>query len=287
MQTFTDFLDQSTGRAFTALEANMRMASAFRELGEAAKEGAGKGINENTEAGERNLQMLMAAAKAAKENAATIRETTGNHQMASEVIEQSRAKFLAAADAMGVEKGRAVALANSLFGIPNINRTVKADTGPARSQVSAYRQWLASVNLDKTSTVRQRIIAEQYTARGGPREFNRWGGVYEHAAEGVLREAQIAAPVSPARYAWAEPATGGEAFIPRHGNPERSLDILSRAARWYGQQIIPATASLTQSAGTTEVRVFIGDQELRGMVRVEVADHNRGLRRRVSAGAGR
>lgn len=171
VQTFTDFLDQSTGRAFTALEANMRMASAFRELGEAAKEGAGKGINENTEAGERNLQMLMAAAKAAKENAATIRETTGNHQMASEVIEQSRAKFLAAADAMGVEKGRAVALANSLFGIPNINRTVKADTGPARSQVSAYRQWLASVNLDKTSTVRQRIIAEQYTARGGPREF--------------------------------------------------------------------------------------------------------------------
>lgn len=38
--------------------------------------------------------------------------------------------------------------------------------------------------------------------------------------------------------------------------------------------------------GAPEVRVFIGDQELRGMVRVEVSEHNRGLKRRVLAGAG-
>jgi hypothetical protein len=41
-----------------------------------------------------------------------------------------------------------------------------------------------------------------------------------------------------------------------------------------------------QLGGTPEVRVFIGDQELRGMVRVEVSEHNRGLKRRALAGAG-
>ncbi|MFD6770982.1 phage tail tape measure protein, partial [Micromonospora chalcea] len=118
---------------------------------------------------------------------------------------------------------------------------------------------------------------------GGTQLKNRWGGVYEHAATGLLREAQIAAPQGPARYAWAEPETGGEAFIPRYGDQTRSLGILARAAQWYGQEVVPAGSVGAVAGGMPEVRVFIGDQELRGMVRVEVAEHNRGLRRRVGA----
>lgn len=256
VQTFTDFLNESLGRAASSEEASIRAGAAFLRLGEAAKDGAGKGIDESTEAGNRNRAALKAAADAANFNAATILRVTGNHELAAQATEEGRKRFMAAADAMGVERSQAVSLANSLFGIPNINRTVKANTDPARSQVNAYKQWLASVNLDKTSTIYQRVIAEQNTARGGPREFNRWGGIYEreHAAEGVLREAQIAAPVAPARYAWAEPETGGEAFIPRFGNPERSLDILSRAARWYGQAVVPAT---TAGRGNTTVTNYI------------------------------
>ncbi|MFI6819717.1 hypothetical protein ACIBJE_02045 [Micromonospora sp. NPDC050187] len=254
VQTFTQFLNESLGRAAESEEATIRMGSAFLRLKDAAKDGADKGINPLTEAGNRNREALKAAADAANANAAQILKTTGNHQLAAQVTEDARKRFLAAADAMGVESGEARTLANQLFGIPkNVKSTVNADTGPARRAVQSYDAWLASVNLDKTSTIYQRVITEQNTARGGPREFNRWGGVYEHAAEGVLREAQIAAPVSPARYAWAEPETGGEAFIPRIGDRGRSLDILDQAASWYGMGITNRTA--TRHSGVTSTVV--------------------------------
>lgn len=38
--------------------------------------------------------------------------------------------------------------------------------------------------------------------------------------------------------------------------------------------------------GVTEVRVFIGDTELKGMVRTEIREHNRGIRRAATAGIG-
>lgn len=68
----------------------------------------------------------------------------------------------------------------------------------------------------------------------------RWGGAYEHAAVGKLRVAAMYSVANPGRYMIAEPSTGGEAFIPKHGNYGRSMDILSRAAGWYGAHVMPA-----------------------------------------------
>lgn len=70
---------------------------------------------------------------------------------------------------------------------------------------------------------------------------SRWGSITTHAATGFLRQADMFTPVAPARYAFAEPATGGEAFIPRRGNPNRSLNILNQAAHWYGAAVVPRT----------------------------------------------
>jgi hypothetical protein len=55
-----------------------------------------------------------------------------------------------------------------------------------------------------------------------------------------LREAATFAPQSPARYAFAEPATGGEAFIPKRGNMERSRSIWGYVgSHWLGMQRAP------------------------------------------------
>jgi hypothetical protein len=54
-----------------------------------------------------------------------------------------------------------------------------------------------------------------------------------------LREAEIASPGSVARYSWAEPATGGEAFVPKNGEYGRSMSIISTAAGWYGASVVP------------------------------------------------
>ena len=67
---------------------------------------------------------------------------------------------------------------------------------------------------------------------------NRWGGVYAFAAGGVTT-AHIGHGT---RYKWAEPETGGEAFIPRLGDYQRSTSILDIAAGWYGGSFVPRSA---------------------------------------------
>lgn len=79
---------------------------------------------------------------------------------------------------------------------------------------------------------------EGYIPQGGAKIPNRHGGVYVHAQDGLLREAQVFSPVAPARYAFAEPATGGEAFIPRFGDRDRSLAIADAAAQWHGGRVV-------------------------------------------------
>jgi len=68
-------------------------------------------------------------------------------------------------------------------------------------------------------------------------QANRWGGLYTHAESGLVSAAVYSAQ-NPARYAFAEPATGGEAFIPKRGDYARSMAILREAASWYGAEIL-------------------------------------------------
>lgn len=79
-----------------------------------------------------------------------------------------------------------------------------------------------------------RVVGGDVGTVGGGVGRNRWGGVYSFARGGVT-PAHIAHG-DILRYAEAE--TGGEAFIPRLGDPERSLSILRQAAAWYGADIV-------------------------------------------------
>jgi len=138
---------------------------------------------------------------------------------------------------------------------------------------------------------------------GGGGFLERHGGITIPAQRGLLRRAAIFTPAAPARFAFAEPATGGEAFIPRIGDRQRSLAIADEAARWHGGRVVAedqlggrfqwrGTRLVTPPAGTTtgdgapEVRVFIGDRELTDIVKVEIRSHDRQLRRAVTAGSG-
>jgi TP901 family phage tail tape measure protein len=79
------------------------------------------------------------------------------------------------------------------------------------------------------------------TRTGPSASVNRWGGAYTHAADGALRQAQISSAVAGpgARYAYAEGGTGGEAFIPRHGDYGRSMGIFKTVAGWLGASVWP------------------------------------------------
>lgn len=63
------------------------------------------------------------------------------------------------------------------------------------------------------------------------------GGVNRQAKGGIVdREAQVA-PAG-ANILWAEPETGGEAYIPKRGDRRRALTTLETAANWHGAQVI-------------------------------------------------
>lgn len=77
---------------------------------------------------------------------------------------------------------------------------------------------------------------------GGGVRVNRWGDVHEYATGGLATTpAHIAGPRTIHKYA--EPETGGEAYIPRIGNSARSLGILQTAAGWYGAEVVPRVHS--------------------------------------------
>lgn len=185
------------------------------------------------------------------------------------------------------------------FAVKNVppSKTVPfyASTAEAKAAVAALKakiNELKNKHIYITGSVRWTSSGD-LKVPGGTQLKNERGGIYQHAATGLLREAQIASPMGPARYAWAEPATGGELFAPRFGDMSRTRALVSWGIEnWWGGwgKFAPraaATLGAADPANAPEVRVFIGDQELRGMVRVEVAQHNRDLRRRVGAGAGR
>src|SRR5690606_38594245 len=119
----------------------------------------------------------------------------------------------------------------TLDGIPDI--VIEVDE---RSLNQAERE-LDALARNRTSTMTVNVRPGS-VPRFGISVLNRHGGVYVHAQDGLLREAQVFSPVAPARYAFAEPATGGEAFIPRFGDRDRSLAIADAAAQWHGGRVV-------------------------------------------------
>lgn len=117
--------------------------------------------------------------------------------------------------------------------------------GRSREQTRAYQNDLRAIPRNVGVNVHTRYTTSGRAPAGGISAYNRWGGVYANAdggiytaQSGLLRRAAIFTPRSPARFAFAEPATGGEAFVPRLGDRGRSLSILSTAANWYDAAVV-------------------------------------------------
>ncbi|MCX5066899.1 phage tail tape measure protein [Micromonospora lupini] len=125
-----------------------------------------------------------------------------------------------------------------------------ASTGEAKAAVNALKakiNELKDKHIYISGTVRWTSTGDMKVP-GGTILKNERGGVYEHAAVGLLRQAQVAQPAGPARYAWAEPATGGELFAPRYGDMARTRSLVGYAIEnWWGgwQSFAPQTGAAT------------------------------------------
>jgi TP901 family phage tail tape measure protein len=112
-----------------------------------------------------------------------------------------------------------------------------ATTAEAKAAVNALKAKIAELK-DKhiyiTGSVRWTSSGD-LKVPGGTLLKNDRGGVYEHAAVGVLRDAHIATPVDGARYAYAERSTGGELFAPKYGDMDRTRALVRWGIEnWWG-----------------------------------------------------
>lgn len=64
---------------------------------------------------------------------------------------------------------------------------------------------------------------------------DRWGGIHSYRHGGI--DGAVAMGPGKSLYRWREPGTGGEALIPKNGDPQRSKGVLETAASWYGMQV--------------------------------------------------
>lgn len=136
-KSFQEQLRELRDNNLNAAQTQIQFEETIDRVTAAAKR-AKNTIDVNTAAGRENRQMLLDLVADTKSHAQAILEQTGSHDLAAQATERGRAAFMKAAAAMKVEKGEAESLANQLFGIPDVNRTVTVDTAQAEKNV----RWL-------------------------------------------------------------------------------------------------------------------------------------------------
>lgn len=238
-----DMFDALNGAALGWGNAEIGAEAAIDALSESLKEN-GRSMDVNTEKGRANKSALLdgvdAAAKAmqAKYDDAV---AAGRQSTALEEARATYGQYIKRLEDTLVQSGMTRESAHKLveeYGKvpPLVATNVQANgLNGAINQVQELNRYLVNLN-GKTVTTTVRVVG----SRAGPvASVNRWGGLYEPAAVGTLREAELYSTASPGRYMIAEPQTGGEAFVPRYGDYGRSMSILQHAARWYGAQVVP------------------------------------------------
>lgn len=137
------------------------------------------------------------------------------------------------------------------------------------------RDVFVKVHVDQTAAV----SGEGFL--GGKSLGQRWGGTVYAAAAGGITPAHVGRG-DLIRYA--EPETGGEAFIPRLGDPRRSTQVLNEAASWYGYGLVrmatggiyqaPASRAVAQLGSAPPVTIDLRGAQIIGVNDLETKIEN-------------
>jgi TP901 family phage tail tape measure protein len=236
-QSLKDVFDQLNGANLNLAQAQLTAAGTIRSLDAALKDSSGD-MDINNEKGAKAAQTAIDLAKNARDVAQATYEQTGSLGQARDAFENLRGKMIDSIataghtrDATDQTRAAAHALADQWFQMPKLADTKVETPGlpQARADIAEHARGLDRIDGRTVNTYVINTIAEvhrtTYTSDTPPANYfkgNRWGGAYEKAAAGTLREAQTYSARNPGRYMIAEPQTGGEAFIPKFGNRRRS-----------------------------------------------------------------
>lgn len=173
----------------------------------------GGSLSLNTKQGQDNRDAIRDRVSALKESVEADLAANGTQEEATAKLKRGVAQILASADAAHLSKAEVRNYLDTLNLTPAQLKTVfDADTGPAIQHLDTLQR---KINDIHGKTVVIRATGDARLANGRNALLEAHGGIVDYYADGGLREnhvAQIAAAGS--MRVWAEPETGGEAYIP-------------------------------------------------------------------------
>jgi TP901 family phage tail tape measure protein len=229
-QAISDLADEikNFGSAqFDVEESTIALYDAFDSL-KANLESGTASLDVTTEAGRQTGSALLDTAKAANDNAAAIAAVGGTTDQIAGALNAGRQRIIDARIALGDSAEAAQAYADKLIATPTAVQTQVTITGADA----------AVANLERVKSAMRDVIdligSMPVFGSTGTAQAN--GGVVDYYANGGMRENHVAqiAPAGSWRV-WAEPETGGEAYIPlAPAKRARSLDIWQETGRRLG-----------------------------------------------------
>jgi len=246
-------IDESNGKNLDASAAAIALEEAYDSFDEALAKN-GQTLNITTAAGRENRTALDDIARAASESAQAIVDAGGSYEDYRASLESSRKEILKRIEDLGVTGQAAQDLANQILGIPT-EREFKAiaETAEATRRAAAYKALIESIPSQRIVDIITRGESNVPQSGGTTRPGFANGGIVEFFARGGIREqhvAQIAAAGS--MRVWAEPETGGEAYIPLSpAKRQRSMAILEDVAAHFGGTFIHNSAQSFAVGGVT------------------------------------
>lgn len=224
--------------ALGADNAMIAWEASIDKVTESVKEN-GRAVDIGTEKGRENVQTILSAVAAAEKKRQADIAMAGGEKASAEAVNAANAKFRA-------QIGELEALLLKL--------------GFTRAQVDAllgkYREMANAPDITKNIVINtvQRGGSIVTTKADGSKSvtkarFERYGGI-RYAADGLVSLGGAGIfKAGRTMYGFAEPGTGGEAFIARNAPKARSLAIADAAARWHGGRVVTGNDRATGGMG--------------------------------------
>jgi len=253
--------DELFGVQMTADEALIEYHQGLQDLNEELGKGA-KTLSVNSEEGRKNRSAVLDQIEVIKK----IRDSRIAEGMS---IEEADEKYGAHLESMrksmlqtGYSKAEVDELIGSYKAIPKkVATTVTANTTPAMTAAVKLRQYLKNIP-DEVVNIAMRVTGQRNASAAASairkQYANRWGNIH-HAETGLLNQA-AAWGAGDTMYAFREPATGGEAFIPKNGDMDRSRAIWEYVGEnWLGvRPAQPVVAAAGAQRMQLDVRLVTG-----------------------------
>jgi SLT domain-containing protein len=235
MEQLATALLKLAGINLTAAQSDIQFRDSLTALSQSVKEN-GRSLDLNTVKGRANRSAVLDSISAALQHADALGKQSGGQVRAQRAFENSIPAIERQAAKLGLNKRQVDALIRSVGGL----RPKTVDVGVV---VRGSNIALSGARVSVATAGGGRAVRQTGFAHGGIAKAFAQGG--EHHI------AQIARPGD--MRLWAEPETGGEAYIPlAQSKRSRSTAILSSVAQTFGHRLIPAASgTILNGPGST------------------------------------